>query len=84
MERITKEFTKSIFNVDYTFEVEFSYYPSNYAIDPTDYNPAELQWHEYTGPIHAWDNATEIGYEVDPEELEKLINIDELFIEAIS
>jgi hypothetical protein len=84
MQHITKEFTKSIGNVDYTFEIEFSYYAGTWAIDPRDQDPPELQWHEYTGPIHAWNNATEIGYEVEAEELEKLINIEDLFIEAIS
>jgi hypothetical protein len=84
MERITKEFTKSIGNVDYTFEIEFSYYAGTWAIDPRNQDPSELYIHEFTEPIHAWDNATEIGYEVEPEELEKLINIEDLFIEAIS
>lgn len=82
MNRISKEFTKSIWNVDYTFKLEFGYYPAKGGIDPRDHVDAELIDHEFIGPIHAWNNATEIGYEVDPSELD--IDIQELFMEAIS
>lgn len=84
MERITKEFTRTIQNVDYTFSIEFGYYPGKYAIDPTDSESAQMDHWDFYGPIHAWDNVTDIGYEVDPDQFMDLNDIYSLFEEAIS
>lgn len=88
MERVSKEFEIEIGKIRYTFEIEFTYYEGNSAIDPTEQEEAELYDWDFDGPIYAWDLEGEFGYIVeDDKELDMLtdwIDIDELFYEAIS
>jgi len=88
MESVTKEFEIEIGPIVYTFSIEFNYYEGKWALDPTESEDAELDSWDFDGPINAWDNRTDIGYEVtnanEIEVIKEEIDIYSLFEDAIS
>jgi len=88
METVKREIEKTLGDVDYNFTLEFWYWPGNSAIDPTDQEDSKLVHWDFDGPIEAWNNKTDVGYQVsDPFELEYIkgnIDAEDEFQEAIS
>lgn len=88
MEIAKREKSLSIGDVDYTFVLEFWYWPGNSAIDPAEQEEAQLVTWDFDGPIEAWNNKTDTGYQVsDPFEIEYIkgnISPDDEFHWAIS
>ncbi len=88
MERVTKEFEKTIDGVEYGFSIEFTYHEGNSVIDPTEQVDAKLYHWEFVDTVWAFDTITEKTREADSDRelvmLKNNISIQELFQEAIS
>lgn len=88
MESATKVIELTIGDVTYNFTLEFWYYPGKGSIDPTESEDEELITWDFDGPIEAWNNKTDVGYQVsDPYEIEYIkgnIDAEDEFLKAIS